>query len=101
MVQNSTGPVTGTGGGFDASGELSVGRLAFGQIYNYESPNQHGGMPYLWSISGGVMRMYDAETGSYICSIDNYPGWAGMPSFFYAGGPPVYGKDGSLSGTTL
>jgi len=95
--QNSTGPVTGIGGGFDASGEISTGRLSFGQIYNYESPNQHGGFPYLWSISGGVMRMYDAETGNYICSINNFPSWAGMPSFFYSGGPPVYGKDGSLT----
>jgi hypothetical protein len=95
--QNSTGPVTGTGGGFDASGEISTGRLAFGQILNYESPNQHGGFPYIWSVVGSTMHMYDAETGSYICSINNVPSWAGMPSFFYTGGPPVYGKDGSLT----
>jgi hypothetical protein len=25
---------------------------AFGQIYNYESPNQHGGFAYLWRTSG-------------------------------------------------
>jgi hypothetical protein len=95
--KNSTGPVTGTGGGFDASGELSVGRLSFGQIYNYESPNQHGGFPYIWSVIGSTMHMYDSETGNYLCSIDNLPSWAGIPSFFYAGGPPVYGKDGSLT----
>jgi hypothetical protein len=95
--QNSTGPVTGTGGGFDASGEISGGRLTFGQVYNYESPNQHGGFPYIWSVQGSSMHMYDAETGNYICSIDNLPSWAGVPSFFYSGGPPVYGKDGSLT----
>jgi hypothetical protein len=94
---NSTGPVTGTGGGFDASGEISGGRLSFGQIYNYDSPNQHGGFPYIWSVIGNTMYMYDAETGSYICSINNVPSWAGIPGFFYTGGPPVYGKDGSLT----
>jgi len=97
---NTTGPVAGLGGGFDSSGELSVGRLSFGQIYNYESPNQHGGMPYIWSMSGGApntWNMYDAETGNYICSINNVPSWAGAVSFFYAGGEPVYGKEGSIT----
>ncbi len=86
--RNTTGPVTGTGGGFDYSGRLAIGRLAFGQIYNYESPNQHGGMPYLWSTDGpdGTWMMFDAYTGSYICSIGNVS----------ASGTAVYGKDGSI-----
>jgi hypothetical protein len=86
---NTTGPVTGTGGGFDYSGRLAGESLAFGQIYNYESPNQHGGMPYLWSTSGpepNTWMMFDAETGSYICSIANVS----------ASGTAVYGKDGSI-----
>ena len=95
--QNSTGPVSGTGGGFDFSGELAVGRLSFGQIYNYDSPNQHGGLPYLWSTSGpdGTWMMYDSETGNYICSINNIPQGMGFfgPS---TAGTAVYGKDGSL-----
>jgi hypothetical protein len=86
--RNTTGPVTGTGGGFDYSGRLAIGRLAFGQIYNYESPNQHGGMPYLWSTDGPdrTWMMFDAYTGSYICSIGNVS----------ASGTAVYGKDGSI-----
>jgi len=36
--QNTTGPVTGSGGGFDASGSIQGGKLAFGQIFDYESP---------------------------------------------------------------
>jgi hypothetical protein len=98
---NTTGPVTGTGGGFDASGAIQGGLLAFGQIYNYESPNQHGGIPYLWSTTsdnGGqtVWSMFDAFTGNYICSIKNVP--VGV-SFFGVGlyGTQVYGKDGSLT----
>ena len=27
-------------------------RPSFGQVYNYESPNQHGGFAYLWRTSG-------------------------------------------------
>jgi hypothetical protein len=95
--RNTTGPVAGVKGVFDFSGELSIGRLSFGQIYNYESPNQHGGMPYLWSTSGpdGTWEMYDAFSGNYICSINNIPMSVG---FFGAvtAGTAVYGKDGSL-----
>jgi hypothetical protein len=94
--RNTTGPVQGVGGGFDFSGVLAGGRLDFGQIYNYESPNQHGGMPYLWSTgatgnaffpsSTDTWEMFDAYTGSYICSIGNVS----------ASGTRVYGKDGSI-----
>jgi hypothetical protein len=42
-----------------------------GQIYNYISPNQYGGIPYLWSIGGGTYKMYDAVTGNWILSFVN------------------------------
>jgi len=94
---NTTGPITGVGGTFSFSGELPVGRLAFGQIYDYESPNQHGGFPYLWSTSGpdGTWMMFDAFSGNYICSINNIPMGTGFfgPS---VAGTAVYGKEGSL-----
>jgi outer membrane protein assembly factor BamB len=91
--RNSTGPVSGTGGGFDAHGYLPYGLLSMGQIYDYSSPNQHGGFPYIWSTSGpdGTWMMYDAETGNYICSIENVPSWASGRRTF-----GVYGKEGSL-----
>jgi len=101
---NTTGPITGVGNsfipgfgwvGFDGSGEIAGEKLAFGQIYNYESPNQHGGLPYLWSTgaAGGFMAaggttwmMFDAYTGNYICSIANVSN----------AGTAVYGKEGSI-----
>jgi len=75
--------------GFDNSGGLNYGYPSFGQIYNYESPNQHGGLPYLWVTSTGkpgTWDMLDAFTGNYICSFANVS----------ASGTNVYGKDGSI-----
>ena len=95
---NTTGPITGItfpGTGFDESGAISEGALSFGQIYDYESPNQHGGFPYLWSagqVAGffaapsRTWQMFDAFTGNYICTIENVS----------AGGTSVLGKDGSI-----
>jgi outer membrane protein assembly factor BamB len=95
---NTTGPVTGvlgtqelSGPTFDPEGSIAGEKLAFGQIYNYESPNQHGGFPYLWSTNGpepNTWMMFDAYSGSYICSIENVPSWASMAL--------VYGKEGSI-----
>jgi len=39
-----------------------------GQAYNYISPNQYGGIPYLWSLGRGTYDMYDAVTGNWILS---------------------------------
>jgi outer membrane protein assembly factor BamB len=96
---NTTGPVTGvlgtqemSGPAFDPEGSISGESLAFGQIYNYDSPNQHGGFPYLWSTSHptepNTWMMFDAYSGSYICSIENVPSWASSAL--------VYGKEGSI-----
>jgi len=105
---NTTGPVTGIGGGFGASGSISGEALSFGQIYNYASPNQHGGMPYLWSTppvsffgpgdpnAQQNWMMFDAYSGSYICSIENVPSWATGGGGFFVDAGQVYGKDGSI-----
>jgi hypothetical protein len=89
--RNTTGTVSDTSGtgGFDNSGEIPYGEPAFGQIFNYESPNQHGGLPYLWVTDTGkpnTWDMLDAYTGNYICSIANVS----------SSGTSVYGKDGSI-----
>jgi len=58
-------------------------QLSFGQLYYYNSPNQHGAFPYLWATYGAnpmVMgaigpnwQMYDAFSGNWICDIENVP----------------------------
>jgi hypothetical protein len=107
---NTTGPVANLAGtqqrsgtSFDFSGQIIVERLEQGQIYDYESPNQHGGFPYLWSVNGpepNTWMMFDAFTGNYICSINNVPVWCGRGGYvgphYVAGGTQVYGKDGSI-----
>jgi hypothetical protein len=91
--------------------ETNNTKPAFGQIYNYESPNQHGGFAYLWRTSGvtlppgitsissggggGFFRpppsptweMLDGYTGNSICKICNVS----------SAGTQVYGKDGSIT----
>jgi hypothetical protein len=98
FFHNTTGPITNVGGGFDYSGEVMGEKLSFGQVYNYESPNQHGGFPYLWSTygpDGTTMMMFDAFTGNWICSINNVPMSVSMFGTAIAG-TQVYGKDGSI-----
>jgi len=74
----------------DSSGAILGGWLEFGQILNYESPNQHGGYSYL--IGRGpngetnIWQIFDAFTGNYICSVANVS----------SSGTQVYGKDGSI-----
>ena len=61
---------------------------AFGSIYNYESPNQHGGFSYLWRTSGVTLpsgytsrsgtttwEMLDGFTGNTITKIANVTCW--------------------------
>jgi len=108
---NTTGPVQGVGGGFSSSGSISGEQLSFGQIYDYASPNQHGGMPYLWSTPAVAFfappdpnakwMMFDAYSGNYICSIKNVPSWAYQGGFFGPSVTSVYGKDGSLLGYNI
>jgi hypothetical protein len=107
---NTTGAASPTGNQqlsgpqFDTEGSITGESLSFGQIYNYESPNQHGGFPYLWSTTSRIIgynivpgvgttpiydnswMMFDAYTGNYICSIANVS----------SSGTGVYGKDGSI-----
>lgn len=49
-------------------------RISFGQIYMYDSPNQHGAFPYLWETQGSTWNAYDAYTGEYWFTIENVPG---------------------------
>jgi PQQ-like domain len=100
--KNSTGPVqigaqtTAHIGSTDIPWQYP--QLKFGQILNFYSPNQQGGIPYLWenyvsqdaatysyTMGNGtvysfsspkgsnIWQMLDAFTGNYICSLANVP----------------------------
>ncbi len=108
FFHNTTGKIVGTGGGFEWTGAPAEDYLSFGQIFNYYSPNQVGGFPYLWSQGAPVApfgpdlpsttwKMFDAETGNYICSIGNVPMWVvNSGGMFGPGAGQAVGKDGSL-----
>ncbi|MCW4045605.1 MAG: PQQ-binding-like beta-propeller repeat protein [Candidatus Bathyarchaeota archaeon] len=121
---NTTGAVSGvqgtqeqSGAQFDPEGSITGESLLYGQIYNYDSPNQHGGFPYLWcsgqgiigytqvpgvgqtAIYGTVWMMFDAYSGNYICSIANTTQTERRGTRTIttgATGTQVYGKDGSI-----
>jgi len=46
-------------------------QITFGQIYSYESPNQHGAAAYLWTTTSSVWKMYDAYTGRLMTTFEN------------------------------
>jgi hypothetical protein len=120
---NTTGSVSPTGNQqlsgnqFDSEGSITGESLSFGQIYDYESPNQHGGFPYLWSTTSRIIgynnipgvgttpiydpswMMFDAFSGNFICYIGNTTQTEVRGSRMVttgATGTNVYGKDGSI-----
>jgi hypothetical protein len=72
---------TNFGGGTPAQTALTstglVTPLYYGQILDYVTPNQYGGLAYLWTIgnpvgfTGTTLNMFDAMTGKYILSVVN------------------------------
>lgn len=53
---------------------ITTVQLRCGQVLDYNTPNQYGGLAYLWGSSGTTWSMYDAMTGNWILSIINSPG---------------------------
>lgn len=76
--QNSTGPLQVSGGFLNQQ----YPQLSFGQLLNYNSPNQHGVIPYLWSTytdnGKNMWAMYDAFTGNWICTLEGVPSGGAM-----------------------
>jgi outer membrane protein assembly factor BamB len=60
----------------------------FGQIYDYETFNQHGVIPtgILWRTSGTTWDAYDSLTGSWLYKLTNVPS-----------GTNVYGQTGEIT----
>ena len=48
-------------------------RLAFGQVYFFDSFNYHGAFAYLWTTSGSTWNAYDALTGRWVYRLTNVP----------------------------
>ena len=82
--------------------------LDAGQIFNYVSGNQMGGIPYLWdfgtfgpfamfAVGPSLLarptswHLYDGNTGDLIATFTN-----ALPVNFATGGTVVYGKDGTV-----
>jgi hypothetical protein len=59
----------------------------FGQLYDFESPNQHGvvGSGMLWEIVGTRWNAYDPFTGKWLFSLTSVPS-----------GTSITGEDGSI-----
>ena len=60
---------------------------SFGQLYDYESINQHGVIRngYLWASSGTTLSAYDPLTGNWVFSETNVPS-----------GTAAYGPNGEI-----
>jgi hypothetical protein len=91
--QNGTGPQQ-LGFGFL---KQNYPQLSFGQLLNYESPNQHGIIPYLWSTymdeqGKNDWAMYDPFTGNWILTIVGVPGGGAM----FGASNRITAPDGSI-----
>jgi len=65
-----------------------------GQVLNFISINQEGGIPYLWNMLGSTWYMYNAVNGNLILTIsDAAAGGGGMPAY---AGTIVQGPHGEL-----
>ncbi|MHA2324327.1 MAG: outer membrane protein assembly factor BamB family protein [Promethearchaeota archaeon] len=66
--------------------------INFGQIYTYDSPNQHGAFAYLWRTQGRTWRAYDAFSGDWVFTIEN----AGRSSTSYEPQNFIFGPKGEV-----
>lgn len=90
--QNGSGPMQVSGGFL----KQNYPQLSFGQLLNYNSPNQHGVIPYLWSTytdaGQSVWALYDAFTGNWICDISGVP----TASVMFGASSRMDAPDGSI-----
>ncbi len=73
--------------------------ITFGQLLNWQTPNVHGIIPHLWSVSGSTYKMYDAFTGDWILDVMNVP--SGTMIFGENGEILIYTLSGATNRLTL
>ncbi len=73
--------------------------LAFGQLLDFQTPNQHGVIPYLWGIIGSTYVMYDAFSGNWILNMTGVP--SGSMVFDPNGDILIYTLSGATNRMTL
>jgi len=73
--------------------------IAFAQNLMIDIPNEHGPMPFLWSISGSTWTMYDSFNYKPILNITNVP--SGTTTFGPNGELLRYSFSGSASSRRL
>ncbi len=61
-------------------------RLAFGQVFYWDSFNVHGAYAYLWTTVGSTWNAFDPATGRWVFGIKNVP----------SGSTPIYGPSGEI-----
>lgn len=52
-------------------GGVAYSQITLGQVLDFESASQYGGLPYLWDTTSPTWSMYDANTGNCILSFAN------------------------------
>lgn len=74
---------------------LNNTNIVFAQVLEFDSPNEHGALPFLWSISGSgtnqTWRMYDALNGRLYLTVINVPGGSASRR-----GATVFGPNGEI-----
>ncbi|MEJ5326975.1 MAG: PQQ-binding-like beta-propeller repeat protein [Candidatus Bathyarchaeia archaeon] len=73
--------------------------VTFGQLLNWQTPNVHGIIPFLWSVSGTTYKMYDAFTGDWLLDIANVS--SGTMLYGPSGEFLIYRLDGATNTLTL
>jgi outer membrane protein assembly factor BamB len=68
--------------------------ILFGQTFNFNSPNQHGALGYLWAVNGSNWLMYDAYSGTLLVTFQNATTSPGSYN-------TVYGPNGEILAYTL
>jgi outer membrane protein assembly factor BamB len=69
---------------------LNETNIAFAQILEYDSGNEHGGLAYLWDTRGSTWYMYDAFEGRQILTVANV-----------TSGTTIFGENGELLSYSL